>query len=219
MLNRIFLLFMAVFLSAGCASLPENSGIDDRSVPFTREGNLHLLKGEFEQAITLYEKALELNPGDTEAYLNRGQAYAVGKGEYDLALSDYNKAIAINPDYAEAYYHRAKLFKQKEFYDLAISDYSKAIQINPNYSEAYTNRGVIYGRDKGQHDLAISDFNKSLELDPKLIEAYLNKASACEKAGYTQEAIQAYRSFIQHASPQFTEYILYAKKRIKDLEK
>jgi len=219
MFKKILLILISVFLSSGCATTPANSTSHDEASKFTKEGNQYLLQGEFEQAIAAYQKAIELNPNDTEAYLNRGQAYAIGSGQYDLAIADYNKVIKINPRDAQAYFKRGKVYKQKGEFDRAISDYSKAIELNPNYAEAYTNRGVIYGRDKGQFDLAISDFNKAIEVNPQLLEAYLNKASACENSGQTEEAINAYKGFLQHATPQLNDYITYAEKRIKELQK
>ena len=59
---------------------------------------------EYNQAISVYEKAIELNPEYYEAYNNLGTALK-DQGKLDEAIDAYNKAISINPDYAEAYYN------------------------------------------------------------------------------------------------------------------
>ena len=48
----------------------------------------------YDQAISDYSKALEINPKDTAAYNNRGMAY-YRKGEYDKAWEDVHKAQSL----------------------------------------------------------------------------------------------------------------------------
>ena len=77
-------------------------GCRDKSIDHIKRGNDHLNKGESDQAISEFTKAIEINPGFAKAYNNRGWAY-YNKGEYDQAIPDYNKALEINPRLAEAY--------------------------------------------------------------------------------------------------------------------
>ena len=50
-------------------------GCKDKSINHLIRGNDHLNKGEYNQAISEFTKAIETNPGFTEAYNNRGWAY------------------------------------------------------------------------------------------------------------------------------------------------
>ena len=65
---------------------------------YNNRGVAYAKKGEYDKAITDYNKAIELNPEYARAYYNRGNAYAE-KGEHDKATADYNKAIEIDPEY------------------------------------------------------------------------------------------------------------------------
>jgi tetratricopeptide (TPR) repeat protein len=48
------------------------------------------------EAISDYNKALELNPSHAMAYVARGAADG-SKGQYDQAIFDYNNALEISP--------------------------------------------------------------------------------------------------------------------------
>ena len=55
---------------------------------------------QHKEAIADYDKAIELNPKDAQAYNNRGVAKKMLK-QYKEAIADYDKAIELNPKYAE----------------------------------------------------------------------------------------------------------------------
>src|SRR4030042_5342299 len=72
---------------------------------YNNRGLAYSHKGQYDQAISDFNKALEINPRYAEAYNNRGLAYDE-RGQLDQAISDFNKALEINPRYAEAYTNR-----------------------------------------------------------------------------------------------------------------
>jgi len=143
--------------------------------------------GQFNQAISEYNKAIELNPKLAEAYNNRGIAYDK-LGQHTRAMSDYNKAIELNPKDAMAYNNRGTAYTQLGEYTKALSDFTKAIEFNPKLAEAYNNRGFAY-TNLGQFNQAISDYNKAIELNPKLAEAYNNRGGAYINLGQFNQAI------------------------------
>ncbi len=170
-------------------------------------------KGQYDEAITEFAKALEANPRDAEAYNSQGSTYTL-KGQYDQALADFNKALELNPKYAKAYYNRALAYYYKGRYDEAIADLTKATELQPKDAEAYHNRGLAYDQ-KRSYDKAISDFNKAIALKPKLADAYFNKAVTCERAGREDEAREAYAAFVKLAPPEAAAQVEQAKKRLK----
>jgi tetratricopeptide (TPR) repeat protein len=120
---------------------------------------------------TDYDKAIELNPDNADAYYKRGDAYAE-IGEYGQAIADYSKAIELAPGHALAYFNRAYASGEIGEYNKAIVDYSKAIELNPSDAQAYYNRGLDY-QNKGEVPKAVSDLEKCIELstDSELTEA------------------------------------------------
>src|SRR3989338_8732517 len=85
---------------------------------YNHRGIAYVNKGQFDQAISDYNKALEINPRYAGAYYSRGVAYD-SKGQYDQAISDYNKALELNPMDALAYYNRGVAYYSRKDYDKA----------------------------------------------------------------------------------------------------
>ena len=100
-----------------------------------------------EGAVKQYQKIIETNPNDAEAYYNIGVIYYNEK-KYDSAKVQFNKAIEIYPDFAEAYYSIGVVYYAEANYDKAIEAFSKAIQIDPRNYEAIYQLGVVYNTKK-----------------------------------------------------------------------
>jgi len=54
-------------------------------------GSAYLEKKEFEQAVLILNKSIEINPKYAEAYFSRGRGYYF-RGEYDRSWEDIKKA-------------------------------------------------------------------------------------------------------------------------------
>jgi len=52
--------------------------------------------GNYNQAIADYDKVIELDPKDSETYINRGRTYYY-LGNYNQAIADYDKVIEFDP--------------------------------------------------------------------------------------------------------------------------
>lgn len=87
--------------------------------------------GEYEKAIEAYNKAIELNPNDAEAYFWRGRAY-IDLERYERAIEDFDKAIELNPNEKVAYRYR----------DLALSR-SKKQKLAPGFGVIFTVTGLL----------------------------------------------------------------------------
>jgi tetratricopeptide (TPR) repeat protein len=72
-----------------------------------------------QQIIEDCTKIIELEPHDTDAYNNRGRAYA-RKGEFGLAIKDYHAAIKLMPSYTIAALNCMEV-------DICLGDYKDAI--------------------------------------------------------------------------------------------
>jgi tetratricopeptide (TPR) repeat protein len=118
---------------------------------------------QYEEAIEDYNKAIELNPKNAEAYNNRGNAHSE-LNKHEEAIEDFNKAIELDPKYAEAYNNRGNAYYELNKHEEAIEDFNKAIELNPNFAAAYNNRGITLVQTNEELDKAIGDFKHARDL-------------------------------------------------------
>ncbi|MEW6025724.1 MAG: tetratricopeptide repeat protein [Planctomycetota bacterium] len=126
---------------------------------------------ELKSALSVYSKAIELNPSLARIYYRRAVIYEK-INEYDNAIKDIDRAIKLFPSSDRCHLRRAKLLFYKSDNDNAIKELTLTIQLNPKYSEAYYFRGLIYKK-LGKKQEAIKDFTHYLELEPKSIRTEL----------------------------------------------
>jgi tetratricopeptide (TPR) repeat protein len=151
--------------------------------------------GQYAEAISYYNRAVELNPRYAEAYNNRGIALAK-LGRLDEALASYNTAIEINSGFVEAYYNRGVANMKSGSYAEALSDFSKTIELNPEHTMAYNNRGALYIR-LGQYTKTISDCTRALELNPRYAKTYNNRGLAEAFMGRSEAAKKDLRKAVE----------------------
>ena len=151
--------------------------------PEYKGGNADSVK----EAISCYDKVLDIDPRNAAAYSNRGVAKS-RLGDHQAAIADYDKALEINPNSAGAYSNRGVAKSDLGDHQTAIADHDKALEIDPKLAEAYNNRGKTKSG-LGDHQAAIADCDKALEINPKLAGAYSDRGGAKSGLGDHQAAI------------------------------
>ncbi|MFZ0932657.1 MAG: tetratricopeptide repeat protein [Syntrophobacteraceae bacterium] len=182
-------------------------------IMYCNRGVAYEALGNHRQAISDYEKAIELAPGRTEPYNNRGIAYD-RLGNHRQAISDYNRAIEIYPEYAAAYGNRGTAYSGLGEYRQAISDFDRATEINPELAWAYNGRGMAYGK-LGNHRQAISDFDRAIEIKPEYAEPYNNRGVVYDLLGNNRQAISDYDRAVEidpdYADAYYNRGVAYAE--------
>jgi tetratricopeptide (TPR) repeat protein len=120
--------------------------------------------GQYEKALDLFKKALELDAEMTEAYNNLGLTYTE-INEEDKATEAFKKAIQLSPELAAAYNNLGYVFYRLGSYEEAIEMYNEAIGRSKDSSSAYTNLGNAYYK-LDRNEEAIEAWKKALSLDP-----------------------------------------------------
>ncbi len=124
-------------------------------------------QGDYENAITQFNRAIASQPKMGEAYNDRGLAY-FSLGETGQAMADFNKAIELLPNPAVAYNNRGALYLSQGDHEQALTDLDKAIELSSTLAKAYQNRALTY-LDLDNYDQAIADFDEAIDLTPEFM--------------------------------------------------
>ncbi|TAM36087.1 tetratricopeptide repeat protein [bacterium] len=101
--------------------------------------NLAVIYGELgshETAISLCQKAIEINPNSPEAYNNLSAAYGFSK-DFDKSIEFSQKSLALDPRFASAYNNLAVAYYYKQQYALAIQNIDTAIRLGFKADSAF----------------------------------------------------------------------------------
>ena len=154
---------------------------------YKNRGSLAYERGDYKDAITDYDIAIDKDPDYAEAYYLRGFARKSLKQQKE-SIVDFDDAIRLNPNRAEAYYARGSAKGNLGRYEESIVDFDDAIRLNPDYTKAYLQRGGVRYNLK-RYEEAIVDFTSALRLDPKYTEAYYWRGRAKYDLKRYEEAI------------------------------
>lgn len=103
-------------------------------------------------AIANYDKALELYPEMTDAWVRKGVTL-FNNGDFEEAENCFNTAIRINPVEFKAIYNRGKLRLKTNGIEGAVADFDKATTLKPDHAGAHEKFGDALLR-SGREDLA-----------------------------------------------------------------
>jgi len=137
----------------------------------------------WQNSVTLFERAISINPESSVAYNNLGYGY-MRMGKFDKAALHLKRAISLAPEYFSPYYNLAGTYYLTRQYDKAIECYRKTVQLKPDYSMAYLNMGIVF-MDVGDTKEAIEAFLKCIEIDPnsKRAQYFLRRTLYKDKDG------------------------------------
>ncbi|PON99288.1 N-terminal acetyltransferase A, auxiliary subunit [Trema orientale] len=106
------------------------------------EGNKLYSSGQFEDALSQYELALELAPEipssveiRSTCHSNRAICY-LKLGKYEDTIKECTKALELNPAYLKALLRRGEAHEKLEHFEEAIADMKKILELDPSNDQA-----------------------------------------------------------------------------------
>ncbi|NJL60881.1 MAG: tetratricopeptide repeat protein [Methylacidiphilales bacterium] len=131
-------------------------------------------KQDHQGAIAAYNKALQLDPNNPDAYQRRGNSHVQLKN-WQAGLADFNQVLRLNPKNAFAYAYRSYIRLYLGDFQESFNDSDKSIQIEPNSPTttaiSYGARGVA-NLALGKKQDAIRDIAQASKLSPELGKAF-----------------------------------------------
>lgn len=120
--------------------------------------------GHFSAAIDAYIMAIQMNPADGEAHLNRGIC-ALSMNNYPGAKADLATARRIHPSNPKTWYWSAALAYAEGENDHCFNHLAEAVKQKPDYLEAHYLGGALF-YDQGALKDAEKAFERCLEINP-----------------------------------------------------
>jgi len=142
--------------------------------------------GQHEDAVTCYDKALEIDPRSVITWSNKGTALGA-LGRHEEAIACLDQALRLNPQSAPAWSNKGNALDALDRYGDALACFTEALKADPRLARAWTNNGRTMGKLR-RYDEALTCFDKALEIEPLYAGAWALRGITLAQLGRYEEA-------------------------------
>jgi len=153
-------------------------------------GNVNFGLGEYNKAMSNYNKALELDPESKYIYSNIANNY-IKLGESEKAIDYIDKGIAATEGREKIAFLilKGNYYQSIEDLDNAGKTFNEAYVIQPNNVNVMVNQAAVL-IDREQYESAIEKCNAAIAIDNQSKEAFYNRGIAKEMTRKVTEACE-----------------------------
>ncbi len=174
-----------------------------------QQGRELMAAGRFENAEQVFEKALEINKKNAQAYIHLGNAQ-MNINKTNEAIANFKKAAMFEETAKEANYSLACAEFISGNSEAAIKQFNKCEEMGIQSLDMYGIMSVIF-MDAGDATQAIRCINRAINIEPLNPQPRLDKAQIYMTQGKSKEAINVLRE-IQDLLPDVADaYIIEAE--------
>lgn len=146
-------------------------------------------KGQYNEALAEYKRAIDIEPKHFRAQYDLGLAYAKVE-KWDRAIDQFQTAVQINPNNFQPHYDLALAYESTGKLDEAGKELDLAYKLNPGSVDIIYVMGRVYEK-QGDRSKAIFQYQSALSLDPNYSKARealakMEKSAAQPEAGDTK---------------------------------
>ncbi|MGV8025026.1 MAG: tetratricopeptide repeat protein [Anaerolineaceae bacterium] len=163
---------------------PIKSDIEKARV-FALQADILRLNEKYEEAILLFNHAIDLQNNDSWTFAHRGETYC-NLGKYENAIADFEHALALDDKNDWALAGKGETYRIIGDYPKALADLQQVLQLNPENAWALARLGEVH-RTLKNYDDALMYLNQALQIDVESAWAYLCRGRThLEKNEYMQ---------------------------------
>jgi len=120
---------------------------------------------KLDEAISYYEKEIQLDDNAAEAHQHLAALYLTHKLDFSKAEKEFKKALSQDPNHVPTLIHYGNLLYNQEKYNAAAEQFEIAVHVKPEDPTANYYLALMY-ESAGQKNLAIAQWKKFLQLNP-----------------------------------------------------
>ncbi len=144
-------------------------------------------RGKYEEAITAYFNAAELDPADAQPLFLAGMLY-LAAGKPTDAQTEFQRVLKINKDYPLVNYQIGRAALMLNAPEEALEQARREEEKNPNLADPYILAADAYTAMK-QYSLCAGEYQKAVKLRPQGAEMYVKMARCYRLAGDLDAAL------------------------------
>jgi tetratricopeptide (TPR) repeat protein len=172
-------------------------------------GNFYYARQRYEEAIKLWQAALEGLDSFDVIHRNLGLAYWQQKDDLELAIHHFETALILNPKNQDLYLHLDDLYSQQNDLEKRAQLLTAMEALDP-IREDLRKRKLAMMVDLGHHEQALGIITSQefvpLEMDQSFhwvyVRALLKSAEAHLESGHIEEAIADYHTALEYPENQ-----------------
>lgn len=147
-----------------------------------------------EEAVTLFQRALAVDPNYLGAHIGLGKAYDAA-GDFEAGLAAYQAGVATNPHEALAYSALGNAYLARNDLDSAVATHQEAVAQEPQSAQAHLALGSALEQ-AGRSAEAITAYQTAAALDPGSASAHLALGNIYSLQGQVTKAVAEYEAAI-----------------------
>lgn len=172
-------------------------------------GNCFSLHKEHETAIKFFERAIQVDPDYSYAYILLGHELVMTE-ELEKALSCYRTALVKNSNQYNAWYGIGTIYHKQERYNLAEYHYKFALRINTRCPVLMVHIGTMQFYLK-KYEEALETLNAAIAIDPKNPLCKFHRGSLNFHMGRYTEALKELEELKRDVPKESIVYYLLGK--------
>lgn len=165
-----------------------------------RLGSIYNSLGRFDEAITQFEAALQIDNAYKSVYNLLGYTYSY-LGMHEKAVESHRRYLELAPDEPNPHDSIGEIYQQVGLFDEAINEFKEALRLKSDFHYSWEHMGTAY-MDLGKYGNALRTFQRYIEVCPSdylksygyslIAEAYWVKEKYKEALKAYREAMKIY---------------------------
>jgi tetratricopeptide (TPR) repeat protein len=128
-------------------------------------GEIATVREQFKEALSHYQRVLDLKPDSAEAWFDVGEAHEALE-HFEEAETSYKRALELEPDAIGYYYTLSQLYSDNARPTQAVATIEQGIVANPDSAPLHVYLAEIY-MERGDYHRAEEYISKAERLDPE----------------------------------------------------